>query len=121
MSDSESRPDKPSVPSWQRAQPEESEPTAAASSPTATATETETETEAQTQAEVETQPETEVTASVPEEDSLEVARKFLDDEAVRDAPWDKKVAFLKTKGIDDVGIQTLLGDEPTPTASEVRS
>lgn len=114
MSDSESRPDKPSVPSWQRAQPEENEPTAAASSPTAT----ETETETQAQAEVETQPETEVTASVPEEDSLEVARKFLDDDAVRDAPWDKKVAFLKTKGIDDVGIKTLLGDEPTPTASE---
>ncbi|KAH7160609.1 peroxisomal membrane anchor protein conserved region-domain-containing protein [Dactylonectria macrodidyma] len=124
MSDSDSRPGRPSVPSWQRAQPQSDEPAVEVSSATATETETKTETEAQT--EVETAPETGVTADstadtsvyVPEEDKLEVARRFLDDEAVRDAPRDKKVTFLKSKDIDDAGIQTLLGDEPTSTRSE---
>ncbi|KAH7112771.1 peroxisomal membrane anchor protein conserved region-domain-containing protein [Dactylonectria estremocensis] len=114
MSDSDSRPGRPNVPSWQRAQLQDE------------TTETETKTEIEAQTKVEAAPEADamadvtadIMADVPEEDKLEVARRFLDDEAVRDAPREKKVAFLKSKDIDDAGIQTLLGDEPTPTPSK---
>ncbi|KAJ3491077.1 hypothetical protein NLG97_g5663 [Lecanicillium saksenae] len=33
-------------------------------------------------------------------------------EAVKDEPRDKKVAFLKSKGVEDAHIQELLGDAP---------
>merc|ERR1712000_11404 len=52
------------------------------------------------------------------EDSLVVARRFLQDEHVKDESRDKKVAFLKAKGIDDSDIEALLDESPaSPTES----
>merc|ERR1712000_570720 len=52
------------------------------------------------------------------EDSLVVVRRFLQDEHVKDESRDKKVAFLKAKGIDDSDIEALLGESPaSPTES----
>ncbi|EEU42778.1 uncharacterized protein NECHADRAFT_95697 [Fusarium vanettenii 77-13-4] len=49
-----------------------------------------------------------------------IARRFLDNDAVRHAPHDKKVAFLKSKGIDDADIEALLGHDEPSSAPEVR-
>ncbi|POR37787.1 Uncharacterized protein TPAR_02012 [Tolypocladium paradoxum] len=54
-------------------------------------------------------------------DQLELARRFLDDDEVKTASRDKKVEFLKTKGVEDGDIQKLLGDSETvPGPPEVR-
>jgi hypothetical protein len=42
---------------------------------------------------------------------LEQATRFLEDPAIRDAPRERKVAFLESKGVDDKEIETLLGAE----------
>lgn len=56
-----------------------------------------------------------------EEDQLAVARRFLEDEEVKSATREKKVAFLKAKGIEDDDIEKLLGEaEPSQSASAVR-
>ncbi|KAL7921581.1 peroxisomal membrane anchor domain-containing protein, variant 1 [Trichoderma austrokoningii] len=56
-------------------------------------------------------------------DKLEVARRFLEDDAVKSAPREVKIDFLKSKGVADGDIQTLLSEpegeasateEPTP-------
>jgi hypothetical protein len=39
---------------------------------------------------------------------LEQARKFLDDDEIRSAPREKKVAFLESKGVQKEDIKTLL-------------
>lgn len=57
------------------------------------------------------------TATTPDkqtEDTLAVARRFLQEEQVQSAPREKQVAFLKTKGVSDEDIEKLLG-EATPT------
>ncbi|KAI5457274.1 peroxisomal membrane anchor protein conserved region-domain-containing protein [Mariannaea sp. PMI_226] len=115
MSDSEPKPDAPGVPSWQLPHPEEDvAESASASSPTHADIQTETASESRT----ETSADDGAASSTSEEDRLEVARKFLNDETVRDAPWRQKVAFLKSKDIADEDIQLLLGDEPiaSPTS-----
>ncbi|KAH0495521.1 hypothetical protein TgHK011_009066 [Trichoderma gracile] len=43
-------------------------------------------------------------------DRLQVARRFLEDDAVKAAPRHTKADFLKSKGVDDADIQYLLGD-----------
>lgn len=50
-------------------------------------------------------------ATAPQDDKLEVARRFLDDEAVKDASREKKVEFLKSKDIADEEIRSLVGEE----------
>ena len=40
---------------------------------------------------------------------LEQARKFLEDDEVKDAPTDKKIEFLESKGVRNEDIQSLLG------------
>jgi hypothetical protein len=42
-------------------------------------------------------------------DTLETARQFLAEESIRDAPTDKKIAFLESKGVKSEDIQALLG------------
>lgn len=57
------------------------------------------------------------------ESRLDVAKRFLEEASVKDAPREKKIEFLRSKGIADDEIQSLLGKEPgqesTPTP-EVR-
>ncbi|KAI1612901.1 peroxisomal membrane anchor protein conserved region-domain-containing protein [Exophiala viscosa] len=43
---------------------------------------------------------------------LDQARKFLEDESIRDAPRERKVAYLETKGLNPEQIEQLLGSEP---------
>lgn len=43
-------------------------------------------------------------------DLLEQASRFLEDPAIRDAPREKKVAFLESKGVSPEDVETLLGD-----------
>ncbi|OAA47492.1 peroxin Pex14/17-Penicillium chrysogenum [Beauveria brongniartii RCEF 3172] len=50
------------------------------------------------------------------EDKLTIAKRFLDDEKVKNEPRDKKVAFLKSKGVEDDHIQKLLGDTHETTS-----
>ncbi|RFU79855.1 peroxin 14 17 [Trichoderma arundinaceum] len=60
-------------------------------------------------------PDDETTADAPQsqedtqEDKLEVARRFLEDDAVKTAPRHTKVDFLKSKGVGDDDIEYLLG------------
>ena len=57
-------------------------------------------------------------ADKPAEDQLQVARRFLEDDEVKGASREKKVDFLKTKGIGDGDIEKLLGEttsqDPVP-------
>ncbi|KAI9155336.1 hypothetical protein HJFPF1_07918 [Paramyrothecium foliicola] len=64
----------------------------------------------------------EATTTEPES-QLEVARRFLDDDEVKSAPHEKKAEFLRSKGIEESDIDTLLqevqtsNNTPTTTAS----
>jgi hypothetical protein len=100
---------KPNIPSWQRVSAENTAPTTATPEP-------EQQPEPAEQPEQSTSPVAE--APVPTEadldksesvDLLEQARRFLDDSTVRDAPREKKVAFLESKGVSATDIETLLG------------
>lgn len=48
---------------------------------------------------------------------LEQASKFLKDPSIRDAPRDRKAAFLETKGLSKVEVEKLLGAEPEQDTS----
>jgi len=53
---------------------------------------------------------------------VEQARRFLEEEEVRDASTDKKIAFLESKGLQADEIQQLLGiTRNTEATSEVNS
>jgi len=66
----------------------------------------------------ETPPETDSEpAQISKEDVIEQAKKFLDDDEVRDASTDKKIAFLESKGLESGEIQTLLGVTRNPDAT----
>lgn len=45
------------------------------------------------------------------EDLIDVARDFLKDESIRDAPWEDKVQFLKEKGLSDSAVENLLAED----------
>lgn len=49
---------------------------------------------------------------------IEHASKFLQDPSIRDAPRERKVAFLQSKGLSSDEIQTLLGPEPAADMPE---
>jgi len=99
---------KPTIPSWQRATADKP-----ASSPP----------EPEQQSQSSELPERSISAAVeaptPTEDDLEdspgttlldQASKFLEDPTIRDAPREKKVAFLESKGVKAGDIETLLGE-----------
>ncbi|KAL2872788.1 peroxisomal membrane protein PEX14 [Aspergillus lucknowensis] len=48
---------------------------------------------------------------------LEQASKFLQDDSIRDAPTDRKIAFLESKGLSASEIDSLLGVSRNPGAS----
>ena len=59
-------------------------------------------------------------ASAASTPSLEQARKFLQNDAVRSESRERKIEFLKTKGIqEDRIIELLESDDPTDTNSTV--
>lgn len=50
------------------------------------------------------------------EDKLDVARRFLQDDEIKDEPREKKEEFLRTKGLTSSEIVQLLDNEPAPEA-----
>ncbi|KAF5604937.1 peroxin 14 17 [Fusarium subglutinans] len=115
MSDSDSN---PAIPDWQKAQSEEidSQNTEPAPTPSASSSTSEVDTSAaEVTAEETSQPET----ATDDQERLEVARRFLENDAVRHAPHEKKVEFLKSKGIDEAEIHALLGQDESITEAEV--
>ncbi|KAL2875997.1 hypothetical protein SGCOL_008849 [Colletotrichum sp. CLE4] len=99
MSDSDDSGSTPGIPSWQRDQKKEPE--------------LEPETTTSQDAKQDDVP--------SREDSLEVARKFLQDEEIKDAPRAAKETFLKTKGISPEDIEQLLGSSASEPAQETPS
>ncbi|KAK5304704.1 hypothetical protein LTR99_003769 [Exophiala xenobiotica] len=63
---------------------------------------------------------TSTTSSTPELSALEQARKFLEDESIRDASRERKVAFLEKKGLSSDEIDQLL-DSEHPSSSDAAS
>lgn len=51
---------------------------------------------------------------------LAQAKKFLEDESIKDAPTDKKLAFLESKGVKSEDIQSLLGVQRNAEASSTQ-
>ncbi|KAH7173680.1 peroxisomal membrane anchor protein conserved region-domain-containing protein [Fusarium flagelliforme] len=114
MSDSDSN---PAIPSWQKAQSDESDSQNTDPVPTPSTSTSTSEVDApavETTEEETTQPEN----ASDNGDKLEVARRFLENDAVRDAPHEKKVEFLKSKGIDEAEINTLLGQESSSAETD---
>ncbi|KAF6821354.1 peroxin 14 17 [Colletotrichum sojae] len=50
------------------------------------------------------------------EDKLEVARRFLQDDEIKNEPTERKEEFLRTKGLTSSEIAQLLDSEPAPEA-----
>ncbi|KAF4968855.1 hypothetical protein FZEAL_10335, partial [Fusarium zealandicum] len=117
MSDSDSAPGRPAIPSWQQSETESE----AAPTPSSTSSST-SEVDAPTaDAPADTPvdaPAEETPVASQDEHSVEVARRFLENDDVRHASHDSKVAFLKSKGIDEADIETLLGQQDSSTTSE---
>jgi hypothetical protein len=111
---------RPGIPAWQRASAE----TPPSQPPEHDG---EAETEAETEAEAVAETHEPVEAPIPTEediesgdgeqqasegmDLLEQASRFLEDETIRDAPRERKVAFLESKGVRSEDIEELLGAE----------
>ncbi|KAM5366743.1 hypothetical protein ACJA88_011841 [Fusarium oxysporum] len=115
MSDSDSN---PAIPSWQKAQSDETDSQNTEPAPTPSASSSTPEVNAsavETTAEETSQPEN----ATDDPERLEVARRFLENDAVRHAPHEKKVEFLKSKGIDEAEIHALLGQDESTTETEV--
>ncbi|EPS33756.1 hypothetical protein PDE_08718 [Penicillium oxalicum 114-2] len=51
------------------------------------------------------------------QDLLDQAAKFLEDDSIRDAPTDRKIAFLESKGLNSAEIEQLLGVSRNPDGS----
>lgn len=113
--------DKPSIPAWQRAsstdttsspppsQSQQAEPSPSVEAPTPTEDDIEQPVEAPTPTEedvVDTESEVAQSENIS---LLEQASRFLNDPAIRNAPREKKVAFLESKGVEPEEIETLLG------------
>jgi hypothetical protein len=107
---------KPSIPSWQRAQasapvspPPEQEQSSEQQSPPATEAEEPTQVEAQ---ELDTEEQGTESPSL-----LEQASRFLEDPTIRDAPRDRKITFLESKGVGPDEIEKLLESRIPENAS----
>ncbi|PGH12835.1 hypothetical protein AJ79_04059 [Helicocarpus griseus UAMH5409] len=59
----------------------------------------------------------EKTEASTKESLIEQASRFLEDESIRDAPTDKKIAFLESKGLQNDDIHKLLGISRNPEAT----
>nr|WOD46228.1 hypothetical protein [Trichoderma atroviride] len=85
MDDSEGKPPSDSVPKWQLNLPDDEPATDDA-------------------------PQSQADDNNTQSDKLEVARRFLEDDAVKSAPREVKIDFLKSKGVEDDDIQFLLSE-----------
>jgi hypothetical protein len=100
--------DKPKIPSWQRAPTEDS----AIAPPKPEQQPEPKQPEESTSAVAVAPAPTEGDLEEPESISLlDQAKRFLDDDAIRDAPREKKVAFLESKGVSAEDIGALLAED----------
>jgi len=101
-----SNPAAKAIPSWQRAQPRPDPAPAAEES-------AKPETTPSTMETISTQAGAEESAGAHQSKDalLDTASKFLQDPVIRDAPRERKVAFLESKGVDKDHIQKVLGNE----------
>ena len=97
---------KPTIPEWQRASAD-----APAASPEHDEIEAQQPVEAPTPTEDDIEQQASEEKSPESADLQEQASRFLEDAAIRDAPYEKKVAFLESKGVQHVDIERLLGTE----------
>ncbi|KAJ5173368.1 peroxin [Penicillium capsulatum] len=97
MSDPTSKP--PSIPSWQQRSGSGSADSSAPSSPSPSPSSDD------------------APASTSRQDLVDQASRFLEDDSIRDAPTDHKIAFLESKGLDSDEIQQLLGVSRNAEAS----
>jgi hypothetical protein len=109
---------KPVIPEWQRASSSSTASTNDAASSHKPEEEEEANAQQQPPAEAPTPTEDDVEQTDAEEQHssesnslLEQAARFLDDPAIRDAPREKKTAFLESKGVSTEDIERLLGEE----------
>jgi hypothetical protein len=97
---------KPTIAEWQRA---------SADSPAATrereAVEAQRPVEAPTPTEEDIETDDSQEQPIESTDLREQASRFLEDPSIRDAPRERKVAFLESKGVKHVEIASLLGAE----------
>lgn len=93
MSDNDPKPN--SIPAWQRAKPNDESPSPSSDDAPATTTSRQT--------------------------LLDQASKFLEDESIRDAPEDRKVTFLESKGLNSEDIQQVLGVSRNAEASSTNT
>jgi hypothetical protein len=101
--------DEPKIPSWQRVS--DDDPITPISEPEHQPEHPE-QSQQNASAVAEAPTPTESDLEEPESVSLlEQAKRFLDDPTIRDAPRQKKVAFLDSKGVSAEDIGTLLGEE----------
>lgn len=111
---------KPAIPAWQRAstdasssppqsQTQQNSPERSTEAPTPTEEDVEEPVEAPKPTEEDVVDVNDESAQPDEVSLLEQASRFLDDPTIRDAPREKKVAFLQSKGIQPEDIDTLLG------------
>ena len=104
--------DKPSIPSWQRAQS-----TTLASPPTSDTEEPAQQQQAESTSEPGAEDSAERRPAAEGVSLLEQASKFLEDPSIRDAPRDRKASFLETKGLSKDDVEKLLGAEPEQDTS----
>ena len=104
--------DKPSIPSWQRAQS-----TTPASPPTSDTEEPAQQHQAESTSEPGAEESAEHRPAAEGVSLLEQASKFLEDPSIRDAPRDRKASFLETKGLSKDEVEKLLGTEPEQDTS----
>ena len=115
------------IPSWQRAQAQPSAPVPTEADADADV-ETDTDPDAPSSDPQPLQPAPDTahdeTAPAPapettpdEQSLLDQASRFLDDPAIRDAPREKKIEFLQSKGVDEDHVERLLASQTTPHAS----
>ncbi|KAF2005193.1 DUF726-domain-containing protein, partial [Amniculicola lignicola CBS 123094] len=110
--------DKPPIPSWQRAQAASPPPVAPADQEPAT----EAHSEGAAAAPVAEAGAEDTARDAPETDHetlLQQASTFLADATIRDAPREKKITFLQSKGVTVEDIESLLGPSPEEDAPDL--
>jgi hypothetical protein len=98
---------KPAIPEWQRASADN-----AAASPEPEEAHAQHAVEAPTPTEDDLERDDREEQPSQGSELLEQASRFLEDETIRDAPREKKVVFLQSKGVNTEDIEALLGTEP---------
>ena len=98
---------KSNIPSWQRASADADSATPSGSEPQSAEPQPQT-TSPIAEAPTPTEDDLDTTESA---NLLDQAKRFLEDATIRDAPREKKVAFLESKGVGAEDIETLLGED----------